>query len=644
MDSNNPFGYKDHRPFLGFSDELIYGVAEDGRHIHITEAERGLKCQCRCPACDRVVLAKKGKKLAHHFAHSTKGAACSHVAETNAHIWAKEVLEQEKNLNIPAIYAEHDGRREIVSAAKTYEFAHARLEKRLGTIVPDVVLVTDGGAQLIVEVRVTHACEDAKLETLRRENLSAIEIDLRKYRLSTDREAIEDALLKTAPRDWLNNAKKELFDERLRDRIVAETKLRARKAQERAERAAREEKRRADLLAEQIEKTARGLVDAVRSGKICREVPSFAQEIIDEFEDVYWCDMNAIGFNVRDVVWQAELVAHYLTYPNALDYQIYEETTLEAALKVIDHDLIDAFKRTITDPVRHRLKEDGEARDLPIDAVEAFFNSLVDAGYLVSGSSSSYYVSESHIDRLCKRERLREAYERRRNDLLDRLGIVIGRLPSAERVSFSAEHWFVTPVSHYAVTPEDICRSGGDVFRELDRALKRIELMSEGGPATEELLGLPLFKEVERAQDRERENAMRAASNRRESLVQAARSELAEEAGEWLSGPSEYDEELARIDQAGIDDLSYQRLRASLTNASLARRARIRARQEVLERQAALRDAASKVFDPGHLDLFLRSTQPKLGRSPLEYCVDARTLRECLALLPSGRRGRQKPK
>jgi len=62
-----------------------------------------------------------------------------------------------------------------------------------------------------------------------------------------------------------------------------------------------------------------------------------------------------------------------------------------------------------------------------INTVEAFFNSLVDAGYLISGSPNSYYVSESHIDRLCKRERLREAYERRRNDLLGRLGVVIIR-------------------------------------------------------------------------------------------------------------------------------------------------------------------------------------------------------------------------
>jgi len=100
MQGRNPLGYADHQPFTGFSDELVYGIKRDGGTAHISEVVRGLRCDCRCPACDQVLVAKKGLKQLHHFAHYNKGISCSHVAETNAHIWAKQVLEREKRLRV----------------------------------------------------------------------------------------------------------------------------------------------------------------------------------------------------------------------------------------------------------------------------------------------------------------------------------------------------------------------------------------------------------------------------------------------------------------------------------------------------------------------------------------------------------------
>jgi tRNA A37 threonylcarbamoyladenosine synthetase subunit TsaC/SUA5/YrdC len=64
MQDGNPFGIKDHTPFSGFSAELVYGLKEDGMVVHVSETVSGLKCNCRCPACERPVLAKKGKKQA----------------------------------------------------------------------------------------------------------------------------------------------------------------------------------------------------------------------------------------------------------------------------------------------------------------------------------------------------------------------------------------------------------------------------------------------------------------------------------------------------------------------------------------------------------------------------------------------------
>ncbi|ODU67530.1 MAG: hypothetical protein ABT11_19800 [Novosphingobium sp. SCN 66-18] len=192
-----------------------------------------------------MLVAKKGNIQLHHFAHHSAGVACAHVAETNAHIWAKDVLARVKRLLVPETRAEHDGQSRGVKKAQVYDFVEARLEKRLGTMVPDVILLMADGTQLIVEVRVTHACDEAKLAKLEQEGLSAIEIDLRRYRTSADRQEIECALLSGAPREWLNNAKQEKFDEQFRNWLVAKAEREASEAQERARRAARAEEQRA---------------------------------------------------------------------------------------------------------------------------------------------------------------------------------------------------------------------------------------------------------------------------------------------------------------------------------------------------------------------------------------------------------------
>lgn len=641
MQDSNPFGYKDHRPFSGFSDELVYGITPDGRTVHISDVVRGLRCDCRCPACDRTLVAKKGTKQLHHFAHYNKAVACSHVAETNAHIWAKKVLEREKRLTIPPIVAEHEGHTEIVSPARIYDFAHAKLEKRLDTIVPDVVLVTENGTQLIVEVRVTHACEEAKLVKLRNDGLSAIEIDLRHFRSSTDRAAVEDALLTSAPREWLSNAKQAKFDERLRDRLAAEAARKAKEAEDRAKRIAAAEAQRVLRAQEEVQRAADRLIRAVRAHKgDLRHLPDSIDAVLEEFDEVPWSQPKTVGFAVHPLIWQAELVTSFLTYPNALDYQWSDHISTDLALRTISRYLIPAFRGRIAEAVRVALRDEWPHHRVPAEAVEAFLDGLVGTGYLWPAKAGEYTISEEYADRLSERERRRQEYERRSEDLRRRVGVVLARLPAEERGAFDLDRWLTTRSKGQKADPATLCRHGDGAYRDFERVLKHIELLSEGGPVTEELLGLPLAGEIARAQIRERDKLIRAASQRRSSLTLAAQSALGEDANVWLSGPSEGDDEMTRIDQAGLDDLSYQRARGVLATAAAARQAAIRARNEASSRQNELQEAAAKVYDQDHLDLFLRALHPSLGKSPLEHCIDRRTLRECLALLPRARRAK----
>ncbi|MDD5765192.1 MAG: hypothetical protein PHW79_02900 [Candidatus Marinimicrobia bacterium] len=58
----------------------------DGQLIHISRVERGLACRCVCPVCKTAVIARKGKKLRHHFSHHSIGNC---TAETVLHYIAK---------------------------------------------------------------------------------------------------------------------------------------------------------------------------------------------------------------------------------------------------------------------------------------------------------------------------------------------------------------------------------------------------------------------------------------------------------------------------------------------------------------------------------------------------------------------------
>lgn len=640
MNESNPFGHNDHRPFSGLSDELVYGLSAEGTIKHISQVESGLRCVCRCPACDQVLVAKKGKIQLHHFAHHSAGVACAHVAETNAHIWAKEVLARVKRLLVPETRAEHDGQSRVVKKAQVYDFVEARLEKRLGTMVPDVILLMADGIQLIVEVRVTHACDEIKLEKLEQEGLSAIEIDLRRYRTSTDRKEIEGALLSGAPREWLSNAKQDKFDEQFRDWLVAKAEREAGEAQERAQRAARAEEQRRARLQRDVEQRARSLISAVRACKrFTCELPDFAKNLMEARQDIPWSDMRSVGFTVRDCVWQAELALEYLTDPRAHDYGWGGEFKVEQALRHIEDYVIAGFRSPISQPVRTKLEETWPDRRLPTEAVEGFLDHLASEGFLTSISVDEYRVAEEYLAALSRQTMRLRAIERRLSDLKTRIDAIITRLPVSEQTGFDFEVWHGKRLRLLRRTPYDLCERGDDAYREFERAIKQIELMQDGGPAVDELLGLPLAGEVERTQARERERLVRVAASRRKSLREAAIEQLGSNGEGWLSGPSEDDEELTRIDQAGLDDLSYQRARRELEAATAARRASLRAQAEAEACQRELRVAAGKLLDADRLDLFMRATHPRIGKSPTAHCVDRRTLKECLDLLAQGRRG-----
>ena len=80
--------------------KLLYGLNEEKELKHVSEVNRGLDCRCFCPACNALLIAKKGRRNRHHFAHYEKDP-CQYAGETALHLAAKEILEKRGRSHYP---------------------------------------------------------------------------------------------------------------------------------------------------------------------------------------------------------------------------------------------------------------------------------------------------------------------------------------------------------------------------------------------------------------------------------------------------------------------------------------------------------------------------------------------------------------
>lgn len=191
---------------------LIYAL-KDGLIISIADADSGKKCNCICPACGEPLIAKKGEKRTHHFAH-VPGTTCEYGYESSLHLAAKDILSKVKKMTIPAVYVKFPDsykQDELICEAREIVIDSVELEKRYPGIIPDVV-VYSGGKQFFVEVYVTHAIDEAKLRKLKETGISTIEIDLSKRDSTITPGELEELLIKDSPeKQWKYNTVSEKY-------------------------------------------------------------------------------------------------------------------------------------------------------------------------------------------------------------------------------------------------------------------------------------------------------------------------------------------------------------------------------------------------------------------------------------------------
>ena len=196
--------------------KLTWAIGATGETTHVSEAENGLKCECICPTCGGALVAKQGKVVEHHFAHAS-GDECQHAAETALHLAAKDILAVRKEFVLPAveIHTRYTSRRTAITPQRRYSIESVTVERKLGSIIPDVI-VRINGRELLVEVTVTHGIDRDKLRKIRDLGVSCVEIDLSDTDRGLSREELEKIVVDgIAHKRWLHNVRAEEMGRRM---------------------------------------------------------------------------------------------------------------------------------------------------------------------------------------------------------------------------------------------------------------------------------------------------------------------------------------------------------------------------------------------------------------------------------------------
>ena len=192
--------------------------SRNGTAVHVSEVERGLACKCACPACGGRLVARKGKKRAHHFAHAIADDNCNRLGESALHLACKTVIEDCGEMELPAVrYSDGVsgayGSGQVAPPTKV-RFETVVQEQPLGRIIPDIT-ATVKGRTLCVEIKVTHAVSEEKALHYESLGQSAIEIDASGMPRDASRDVIREHVV-----DGLKD-KRWIHNDRAADRLVS---------------------------------------------------------------------------------------------------------------------------------------------------------------------------------------------------------------------------------------------------------------------------------------------------------------------------------------------------------------------------------------------------------------------------------------
>ncbi|XZH79086.1 hypothetical protein ACSW8S_19645 (plasmid) [Clostridium perfringens] len=196
--------------------KIEYGFKNDIL-VHISEVEKGLDCGCSCPCCGSLLVAKKGAKVSHHFTHYNRNE-CEGAYETILHMLAKEILSENNCIVGPEIMI---GPNDMLTDRSLIHYDDVILEKKIGNIVPDVVLYK-AGRPMIVEIFVTHNVDLVKREKINKLGISVLEVNLSKISRGITKDELESILLyKSECKAWIYNKPLDDFIKKQSENLIS---------------------------------------------------------------------------------------------------------------------------------------------------------------------------------------------------------------------------------------------------------------------------------------------------------------------------------------------------------------------------------------------------------------------------------------
>jgi hypothetical protein len=179
------------RPIVG-SLRVPFGL-KAGRMWSPKQVASGLQCGCICPACQAPLVAKAvdSEHRRPHFAHVAE-TDCRAGYETALHKKAKQLLIDHAALLLPTwdgeedmpnapVLADDEGRwwsgARVEFPRRQVRLQNVRLEEAQGDYTPDVI-AADDQAELLIEIRVSHAVDLLKRRRIQAEGKRLVEIDL----------------------------------------------------------------------------------------------------------------------------------------------------------------------------------------------------------------------------------------------------------------------------------------------------------------------------------------------------------------------------------------------------------------------------------------------------------------------------------
>lgn len=614
-------GHKPTPEHASSSADLVYGVNAAGKIVHVSEVSSGLACDCHCPECKKSLIAKKGKHLAHHFAHDAL-TACHSAPETALHRLAKQIIEEKLNLHVPEVKASFGGQSRVLYKAAEVKFDRAIPEARhLNGVVPDLFVERDG-RMLLIEIFVTHPCDDVKRAELRKKGIATLEIDLSKTARDGSRKEVERAVLSEAHRYWLYHPK-----------IDAEIAAMKRAAEKKEE-----------IVKADFEKKIAELSDEYHAGM--KELREFTSPKFDGNHEMFRAGLGGcIGievdgtgcFTVPAQEWQFSIIAHAFV-PKDDHPRSYTPKALFDWFK--NRKLIRQKFRYVAADVEKALESKRIGFLSPYHAIETYLDALVDRGVL--RKVKSYTLAADIMSEVSALRAVDALRLNRTKDVLERGDKILSALPEAERGKLTLSEWLRIP-QECGISFQEAIDNDDERFENMLASLRAIEAMLfRKGAIVEVTLGLPLEAASERqrfarkaeadAREASRLEAVRKAQEDRTGRLILAAAALGTEGEAWVEAGHPKLGGKRPIDMALSGEADLSEAMHELNN-EVRRRNALEQRDQVirgwraeLERETSgiLGDAAKP---------FLSSPYAQLGGAkPLDYCVCKITLQACLDL------------